>query len=215
MSKKAAATQAGEKARRSHAAPVAAVEAAARRLAAALRADPPAYADVAARRDECWRLLTAGAGGFRVDPAFAPAGDAVMARLESLYAVLTRGPGWLHALPHHAAAELDRALAAGGRGARPRCRLRISGGQLLLDGRPVRMDVSAPTRDKVVTFLAHLLRQPGQFVSGGDVNRAEAQEAAGYTDERWDRVAKAVPAEVRALIESSTRGYRLIEAILA
>jgi hypothetical protein len=71
--------------------PVAEVEAVVRALVAALRADPPAYSDVARLRDECWKLLTAGANGYAVGPAYAGADAATRLRLVRLYRILEGG----------------------------------------------------------------------------------------------------------------------------
>src|SRR5262249_13586541 len=65
------------------------------------------------------------------------------------------------------------ATASQARGRRHRLRLRIKGQSVLLDGEPVPLDMTPEGRAKALCFLKHLIKEGGDWISGGDIDRAE------------------------------------------
>jgi hypothetical protein len=100
---------------------------------------------------------------------------------------------------------------AGDTPGRPRPgRLRIDGDAVLLDGEPVLLGMTPETREHALTYLRHLIGADGNWISDGDVNRAEQNRRRGLPGIRWDRVRKKLPDSVRALIRTErSKGSRL------
>jgi hypothetical protein len=92
----------------------------------------------------------------------------------------------------------------------PAGRLRIDGERLLLDGEPVPLDMTPEAREKALTYLRYLIGAAGNYISDGDIDRAEHGRPGGLLGTRWDRVRARLPASVRALINTHKRmGSRL------
>jgi hypothetical protein len=93
-----------------------------------------------------------------------------------------------------------------GTGAKPRrCRLRIHKQTVLLDGERVPLNLTAEATEDVLTFLQALMRRPGEWVSGPEIEPGR----------RWDLVRKKLPPKLLALTETDRRkGNRLTEDAL-
>jgi hypothetical protein len=95
----------------------------------------------------------------------------------------------------------------------PRRRLHIDAGQILLDGRPVPLNMTSDRCADALVYLGYLIEAGGNYVSDGDVNRAETDRKGGRPGVRWDKLRKKLPQRVRALIETHPRkGSRLLLA---
>jgi hypothetical protein len=93
-------------------------------------------------------------------------------------------------------------------------RLRIKGKSVLLDAKPVPLDLTPEARDKALMFLRYLVDAKGDWFSGGDMDRAEKEKDDGLQGVRWDVVRKKLPAQLKALIESDRRkGYRFCPTV--
>jgi hypothetical protein len=89
-------------------------------------------------------------------------------------------------------------------------RLRIEGEQVLLDGRQVPLEMTPEARNKALVYLGYLVKAAGDWVSGGDIDRAEQERPGGLHGTRWDRVRRQLPEPIRALIHTNRRkGSRL------
>jgi hypothetical protein len=127
------------------------------------------------------------------DGAGLPAPDEVIAEL----GLEARGAfiGWCDARP----------------GADRRQQVCLDGDRVLLHAKPVALDMTPEAREKAITFLRYLLDARGSYVSGGDIDRAEADKDGGLTGTRWDKVKKSLPSQLQNFIESDRRkGYRLL-----
>jgi hypothetical protein len=89
---------------------------------------------------------------------------------------------------------------------------------VLLDGRPVPLDMTDEARKAARCFLKHLLAAAGDWRSSTELDDAERAtgQAGGCCDHvgiRWDRFRKRLPAPLHNLTESNPRkGYRLVPA---
>jgi hypothetical protein len=98
---------------------------------------------------------------------------------------------------------------------RPRqCRLKIARGVLLLDGEPIRLDMTDDARQATLCYLGHLIRMAGDWITGPEIDAAERKRPAeGLAGVRWDRVRTRLPEPVRDLTEAGgPKGYRLTSA---
>jgi hypothetical protein len=100
---------------------------------------------------------------------------------------------------------LSDVLAALNEMAKPerKCRLRIEGREVWLDDEKVPLAVTANRRDQILCYLGHLIRVEGDWISGADIDQAEAvQPNQGLAGVRWDRVKPDLPECLSSLIES-------------
>jgi hypothetical protein len=92
----------------------------------------------------------------------------------------------------------------------PVSRLQIDGDSVLLNGNSVSFDLTPEAREKALVFLRHLIGANGNWVSGGDIDRAEQAKPRGLPGTRWDRVRCTLPETLQTIIESNRRkGYRI------
>jgi hypothetical protein len=102
--------------------------------------------------------------------------------------------------------------------AHPVPRIALTEEGVLLDGRPVPLDMTDEARKAARCFLKHLLAAAGDWRSSTELDDAERAtgQAGGCCDHvgiRWDRFRKRLPAPLHNLTESNPRkGYRLLPA---
>jgi hypothetical protein len=84
-----------------------------------------------------------------------------------------------------------------------RCRLTISGDRILLDGEDEPLDGTPEHRENVVAYLRHLIEAGGDRKSDPEVSRY-------ITVGRLDRLRKKLPTSLRALIDTNTKGSKLV-----
>jgi hypothetical protein len=89
--------------------------------------------------------------------------------------------------------------------------LAIRGGQVLIEGSPVELDLTAEAREEALCFLGHVIAQGGGWISGPEIAEAERKQSGrDLRGTRWDRLVKKLPPEIRKHIESDRRkGYRV------
>jgi hypothetical protein len=97
---------------------------------------------------------------------------------------------------------------------RRRCRLRIAGKKVLLDGEPVALSLTAEHRQVVLCYLGHLIRAAGDWVSTKDIDSAEDRRPGkGLAGQRWDKVRLGLPECLLQLTEARRgAGSRLVPA---
>ncbi len=114
-------------------------------------------------------------------------------------------------------AVLDGLRSAGevGNDRRPPPRLRVEGQTVLLDGRPVPLDMTSERREEALCYLRHLLEAAGDWRSDSEVNKTEERKPKGLVGIRWDHVRQQLPDCIADLIETHRRkGTRLKEEAL-
>lgn len=118
------------------------------------------------------------------------------------------GPDTIQVLDSLAAWLLTAAGAAG------RLALDPDTSAVTLDGRSVLLDGTPERRAQMLCYLGYLLREAGNWISDGDIDRAEREKGGkGLDGARWDRVRARLPSCLRALIETDRRkGSRLLPA---
>jgi hypothetical protein len=86
-----------------------------------------------------------------------------------------------------------------------RTHLAIDGNTVTVHGQPVDLDLTAERTEDALAFLRELLKEPGTWKTGPDIGKATSRERL-----RFDRIFQALPAPIKALMESHIRkGYRL------
>jgi hypothetical protein len=100
------------------------------------------------------------------------------------------------------------------RAPRRRCRLRIKGKTVFLDGEAINLDLPNQKRAAALCFLGHLLSAAPDWISSKTIDDAErAKPRAGLHGYRWSDVRRSLPAALSNLVESRTgAGYRLSPA---
>ena len=91
-------------------------------------------------------------------------------------------------------------------------RLVIDGSNVLLEGRPVTLDLTEESRGAAVCYLTHLIVARGEWRSSSEL---DAMEAGGpckaHVGVRWDRIRGKLPACLLGLTETNRRkGNRLL-----
>jgi hypothetical protein len=108
------------------------------------------------------------------------------------------------------AGQRPEGVGAGADDWRGRLRLRIDGGTVLYDDKPVPLDMTGERKEEALRYLQHLLDTAGDWVSDSEVKDREAKKPGGMPGVRWDQVRKLLPARLRDLIETKQRkGSRL------
>lgn len=93
-------------------------------------------------------------------------------------------------------------------------RLRIEGAEIHLDGKKVVLGMTPDRCEDAACYLRHLLDARGDYISDSDVTAAEEKRVGGRPGVRWDRLRKALPSELRDLIETKRNvGSRLRPAV--
>jgi hypothetical protein len=93
---------------------------------------------------------------------------------------------------------------------RRRCRLRIRGREVVLDGRAVRLGLTERFRAVALTLLQLLLENLGEWITGHSMD-AEAT-ARGLARGDWSYTLRKLPGSLQALIDSERgKGFRLRE----
>ena len=86
----------------------------------------------------------------------------------------------------------------------------IDGNRILVNGTPIAIDMTPNRAADVRTFLAALIVARGNWISSSEINEVEEKKMHGRPGVRWDRILKALPAEITTYIESNRRkGYRI------
>jgi hypothetical protein len=134
-----------------------------------------------------------------------------------------RAPRWWEQQLHSLRAAAEALKASGQDGAtagrhvkqpRRRCRLRIKGKTVFLDGKAINLDLPNQRRAAALCFLGHVLTAAPNWISGKQINEAERiKPHAGLSGYRWHEIRRSLPAALSNLIESRTgAGYRLSPA---
>jgi hypothetical protein len=105
----------------------------------------------------------------------------------------------------------EEQTAGGGGRRRRRCRLRVAGKAVFLDGEAVPLDQTSEGREVALCYLGHLIRNGRDWISGPEIDAAEGDK--GLSGQLWHRVRARLPEALRVLIETDRRkGYRLAPA---
>jgi hypothetical protein len=111
---------------------------------------------------------------------------------------------------------LEQARAAGPAGAPGAAppatpRLQIAGDRVLLDGKPVVLDMTERSRGAALCFLGHLLAAGGNWRTKAELDDREMTGPCrlDHDDVRWGRIRDRLPPCLHALVQSGHKGYRL------
>jgi hypothetical protein len=180
-----------------------------------LRAD--AHAELARRGLAAWsadvdRAVRAAEKAERAAAKFTLGlrdGRPILARLNAALDVLGSRAQTVREMgaPAPPAAKIRRGPPARSR----RCRLKLAGDKILLDGEAVRFDLTANAAQRARCFLRHVIRADGNWISGPEMDEEERQlQGQGLAGTKWDRVKSRLPKHVAALVQGRTgAGYRL------
>jgi hypothetical protein len=102
--------------------------------------------------------------------------------------------------------------SAGRPRARRRCRVRIAGKKVLLDGRPVPLDMAEESKGAALCLLRHLVAADGDWRSSSELDEMEGSgPCQKHVRVRWDRVRKGLPGCLLELTEAArNKGQRLL-----
>lgn len=90
-------------------------------------------------------------------------------------------------------------------------RLQIKENSVFLDGNLVSFDSTPEAKKKALDYLGYLIRDYGDWISDGDIEREERAKNAGRSGARWDRVRNSLPDAIHSLIDTDRRkGSRLL-----
>jgi hypothetical protein len=84
----------------------------------------------------------------------------------------------------------------------------IDGERLLVNGKPMRLDVTDDVLGDIRHFLGQLIQKGGQWITGPEIARANSSR---YGDRyRWDRLIARLPSRLKKHIETKRKlGYRI------
>lgn len=95
-----------------------------------------------------------------------------------------------------------------------KCPLTIDGKKVLVHGKPIALRMTEDRAEDALTFLTAVINKNGNWISSSEINKQEEKKPnKGRSGVRWDRIYKALPADIRIHIDKKPgKGFCLLEA---